>query len=141
MDQLVPQMPQDALDVSIHRSGVPSPQGDAVAEALRRITQIVSAELDVPISEIMSRNRTQPVADARHLAMFLAAEAFPRSIETVIAPYFDRDGSDVSHAKRKIRDRCSVDSKYCVVVRKIEVLVRPPCPAASAVPAGGPSVG
>lgn len=95
----------------------------SVSQTLERITRVVAQELEVPYEQIMSRNRTQPVADARFLAMFLCCEQFPWMEQAKVAEYFKRHRTDVHHARRLVKDRCECDVRFGEIVRLIRRVI------------------
>lgn len=86
---------------------------------VERIIQIVSTMSGIPVKAILSRNRTQEVADARHLAMFLACERFPSKSYEDLAPFFRRSGCAVRHGRFQTKVRSELETKLAIWVKLV----------------------
>lgn len=76
---------------------------------VKSIQEYVSGQMDVSVSEINGRRRTQAVAYARQVAMFLARELTDASLPQIGKEFGGRDHSTVIHACNKIKDQAASD--------------------------------
>jgi len=114
-----PKMPQDALGGVRTGNGGLRGQRDGVAAIIRAVT----AHYGIPLQIFMSKNRTQHVADARAIAMVLAAELFPRLTAGDLMREFNRSGSDLWHARKRVQARVDVDRKFCEEIEALRASV------------------
>lgn len=74
------------------------------------INIVVGNTFGIPESVLLSKRRTQDVAMARQVAMYLARTLTSMSLKTIGAEYGGRDHSTVIHAVNVVRDQLKVDS-------------------------------
>ena len=104
-------------------------RGSADRERAVLVIHLVAFATGVPAREIAAPGRcAATVADARQLAMYLAATGFSWTLARVGAA-FGRDRSTVSHACRRVEDRRD-DPAFDARVDELEACLR-------AAPAGG----
>lgn len=82
------------------------------------IKNIVAEEYLVKVSEINGKRRTQKIADARQVAMYLCREMTDLSLPK-LGDEFDRDHTTVLHAYNKIQNEISEDNNLKIKIDKI----------------------
>ena len=92
---------------------LPLPIGPAGQYGLDDIVYAVCAAMGMPLSQVLSKSKTQRVSNVRQLAMYFCRELRPDASFPTIGQAFHRDHSTVIHAYRVIARR-PVDS----IVRK-----------------------
>lgn len=73
------------------------------------INGVVSSTFGIAENMLLSKRRTQDVAMARQVAMYLARTLTSMSLKTIGAEYGGRDHSTVIHAVNVVRDQLKVD--------------------------------
>ncbi|MBR0644014.1 helix-turn-helix domain-containing protein [Plastoroseomonas hellenica] len=97
VDQLTQRVEELQADMAeLRRRGTTAPP-----LSLREMTAIVADVFEVPVSEIMSDRRHQPIALARQVAMEMAALRLGFSLPR-IGRFFKRDHTTVLSARRRI---------------------------------------
>ena len=74
------------------------------------INCVVGQTFGIPENMLLSKRRTQDVAMARQVAMYLARTLTSMSLKTIGAEYGGRDHSTVIHAVNVVRDQLKADS-------------------------------
>jgi chromosomal replication initiator protein len=90
-----------------------SPTVDAIQDAVCAVSGLTR-------SELVSRQRSAPVARARQLAMYLARELTPLTLAE-IARAFDRDHSTVLHATRAVAARLEPGSDDADAIHRVRL--------------------
>ena len=94
--------------------------------SVEEIIKAVCSFYDTSYAEILSSNRTQPLATARQVAMFLARKLTGQSTPTV-ASEFKRNHTTVIYGAEAIQKRLSVEPKLRKSIEQItEQLGRKP---------------
>jgi chromosomal replication initiator protein len=90
------------------------------------IVKAVCSTYDVTYSDILSNNRTQPLATARQVAMFLARKLTGNSLPSV-ANAFKRNHTTVLHGTQSVQKRIDVEYDLKKTIEQItEQLGRKP---------------
>ena len=102
--------------------------------SIAEIQQTVAATFSLSRAELLSRNRQQHVACARHIAMYLSRELAcggdnrlrgnPQASYPRIGMAFDRDHTSVMHACNSIGRKCRTDQRFARLVGGIASEVR-----------------
>jgi len=87
------------------------------------ITALVVAEYAVPIVRLMSRERTDTVAEARMVAMVLLRNHSRLTLQA-IGDAFLRDHGTVLHAERAIEARLTTDAQFAQRFARLEASAR-----------------
>ena len=90
---------------------------------MRRLTvdeiiKEVCSTYDVSATEMLANNRTQPLATARQVAMFLARKLTGKSLDSV-AEAFDRNHTTILHGSQSIQKRISIETGLKETLEKI----------------------
>ena len=94
--------------------------------SIDEIVKAVCSTYDVTYADILSNNRTQPLATARQVAMFLARKLTGNSTPTV-ANEFKRNHTTVLHGTQTIQKRIDVEPELKKTIEQItEQLGRKP---------------
>ena len=94
--------------------------------SIDEIVKAVCATYDVTYADLLSNNRTQPLATARQVAMFLARKLTGNSTPTV-ASEFKRNHTTVLHGTQTIQKRIDVEPELKKIIEQItEQLGRKP---------------
>jgi chromosomal replication initiator protein len=91
---------------SFFRADVPGPA--RISDVIR----LVCDELDVTIEQLKSKRRTQDLARARQIAMFLARKKTDASLNQIGRAFGGRDHSTVSHACMKVEAMMAKDPQF-----------------------------
>lgn len=83
---------------------------------MKEITQEVARIFGVTEELILGRQRWQPLATARQVAMLIALESLPFGTMQQVAMYFKRDRTSLVHARFTALDVVSYDPKLAKVV-------------------------
>lgn len=84
-----------------------------------QIQEIVSLSYGIHPKHMVSRERTQPTAWVRQIAMYLTRELTKRSLPEIGRAFGGRDHTTVIHAIRKVEKRMAED---CLVAADIAAL-------------------
>ena len=88
-------------------------QADSVKPVkIADVMEIVADQFDVTIDQLKSKKRTQDLALARQVAMYLAREKVGASLNQIGRAFGKRDHSTVSHAIQKIQRIYNEDPKF-----------------------------
>ena len=87
--------------------------------SIDKIMEIVANYYDLTVLDIRGKNRTQSIAIARQIAMYLSTQ-YTRLSTTQIGKYFNRKHCTILHAANKIKERIDVDKKLKSEVINIE---------------------
>lgn len=99
-------------------------QSSGTTVTVRSIQEHVSQRLDVSVAEINGRRRTQAVAYARQVAMFLARELTDASLPQIGKEFGGRDHSTVIHACNKIKNLATSDSSIVSLLDQLRVQIK-----------------
>jgi len=88
--------------------------------SIEKILEVVSEHYNVTTEEIFSRNRTQKIAFARQVAMYIASEHTTMSNVQIGQNLGKRNHATVIHAVTQIKNLLDVDESTRVAIREIE---------------------
>ncbi len=88
------------------------------------IMSVVADCTDVTVEQLKSKRRTQDLARARQIAMYLAREMTGASLNQIGRAFGGRDHSTVSYACQKIKDDADSDPRFRGIVRNIQDKIR-----------------
>jgi chromosomal replication initiator protein len=88
------------------------------------VIKIVGDVHDLTVDQLKSKRRTQDLARARQIAMYLAREMTGASLNQIGRAFGDRDHSTVSHAFQKIQKEMKSDPRFRGAVLDIQDRVR-----------------
>jgi len=113
-------------DIQITRSLVEDIIGDyststtARRIALPEIVDLVAAEMDVPQEDIVSKKRSQDIAWARHVAIYLCRELTDNSLARIGEHFGGRDHSTVLHSYHKVSDLIEKDEQVLWLINDLK---------------------
>jgi chromosomal replication initiator protein len=84
------------------------------------VMTVVADAHDVTVDQLKSKRRTQDLARARQIAMYLAREMTGASLNQIGRAFGGRDHSTVSHACQKIHGETKTDPRFRGFVRDIQ---------------------
>jgi chromosomal replication initiator protein len=84
------------------------------------VMSVVANAHDVTVDQLKSKRRTQDLARARQIAMYLARELTGASLNQIGRSFGGRDHSTVSHACQKIQGEVSGDPRFRGFVRSLQ---------------------
>lgn len=87
----------------------------AAADAIAAVQRIVAVDFGVQPADFIARDRSEPLATARRVAMALAREVTGASLGHLGA-IFERDHGAVLHAQQSVRDQCETDDLFAARV-------------------------
>jgi chromosomal replication initiator protein len=99
-------------------------QAKRAAAAVEKIKEIVAAHFGFPVSSLTDKNRTQPLATRRQIAMKLAYEETASSSPDVARAFQRDDHMTVLHAVRAIEKKTADDADLRVELAAIHAKVR-----------------
>ena len=76
------------------------------------------------VDQLKSKRRTQDLARARQIAMYLAREMTGASLNQIGRAFGGRDHSTVAHACQKIKDLVEKDPRFRGIVKDLTDRVR-----------------
>jgi chromosomal replication initiator protein len=79
---------------------------------------------DMTVDQLKSKRRTQDLARARQIAMYLARELTDASLNQIGMAFGNRDHSTVSHAHKKIKAEMGKDPRFRGFVRDVQERVQ-----------------
>ena len=88
------------------------------------VMKIVAEVHDVTVDQLKSKRRTQDLARARQIAMYLAREMTGSSLNQIGRAFGNRDHSTVSHAYQKIQKDMKTDPRFRGAVLDVQDRVR-----------------
>lgn len=86
---------------------IPKSSRDITADLVQ---QVVAKRFSVGINDLTGKRRTQNIAHARQVAMYLCRKLTPRSYPEIGAAFGGRDHSTVIHAKKVIEEKMNTAS-------------------------------
>jgi len=90
----------------------------------RHVQQVVAERFGMTRSELVSVKRSQHVARARQVAMFLCLEIVPAASLKAVGRWFGRDHTTVLHARDRTRERIADDPDFASMVDKIKQTIK-----------------
>lgn len=87
-----------------------------------KVQDIVAEYFNIKKDLLLQKNRTQQVADARGMAMYICTERLNVTTQSIGAHFGGRNHSTVSHASKKIHDKIFVE-KNSEVIRQYEEII------------------
>jgi chromosomal replication initiator protein len=88
------------------------------------VMKVVSDATDVTVDQLKSKRRTQDLARARQMAMYLSREMTGASLNQIGRAFGGRDHSTVAHACQKIGKDMSDDPRFRGYVLDLQDKVR-----------------
>ncbi len=88
------------------------------------IMDVVADSHDLTVDQLKSKRRTQDLARARQIAMFMAREMTDASLNQIGRSFGGRDHSTVSHACHKIQTDMASDPRFRGAVKSLQDRVR-----------------
>jgi chromosomal replication initiator protein len=88
------------------------------------VIKVVGEVHDLTVDQLKSKRRTQDLARARQIAMYLAREMTGASLNQIGRALGNRDHSTVSHAYQKIQKEMKTDPRFRGAVLDIQDRVR-----------------
>jgi chromosomal replication initiator protein len=88
------------------------------------VMKVVGEVHDVTVDQLKSKRRTQDLARARQIAMYLAREMTGSSLNQIGRAFGNRDHSTVSHAYQKIQNDMKTDPRFRGAVLDVQDRVR-----------------
>ncbi|MBU8869735.1 MAG: chromosomal replication initiator protein DnaA [Gemmatimonadales bacterium] len=88
------------------------------------IMDVVAESHDLTVDQLKSKRRTQDLARARQIAMFMSREMTDASLNQIGRSFGNRDHSTVSHACQKIQKDMGIDPRFRGAVKSLQDRVR-----------------
>lgn len=88
------------------------------------ILKIVAEKYNVSLTDIVGKRRTQNVASARQIAMYLCRRLSGYSFPEIGALFGGRDHTTVIHANKLIAERLGLDSEFKLEIENLEKKAR-----------------
>ncbi len=89
-----------------------------------QIQRLVGERFSIGLSDIIGKRRTQNIALARQVAMYLCRKLTPSSYPEIGALFGGRDHSTVIHANKVIEERIRTDEEFARDIQSIERKLR-----------------
>lgn len=90
------------------------PEAQAYAR-VATIKRVVAEGYGEPPSAFLRRDRNEPLATARRIAMALCRDLTAASLET-LGRSFERDRTDIRYAQASVAEQCAVDRQFAARV-------------------------
>jgi len=107
-----------------------TPQKDALNISIGLIKKTTAEYFSLRQEDLVARLRTEKVANARQIAMFLARELTGASLPKIGEEFGGRDHTTVIHACKKIKNEQKRDPAIADAIRNIAAIVRKYTPPA-----------
>jgi chromosomal replication initiator protein len=88
------------------------------------VIKVVAEVHELTVDQLKSKRRTQDLARARQIAMYLAREMTGASLNQIGRAFGDRDHSTVSHACQKIQKEMKTDPRFRGAILDIQDRIR-----------------
>lgn len=92
---------------------------------IRSILEAVSQRYEIPVSDIVSRRRTQNVARPRQIAMYLARHLTPRSLPEIGRHIGQRDHTTILSGLRKIDRLRAANPEFNAELSELTAILKP----------------
>jgi chromosomal replication initiator protein len=112
----------DSVDAALPAAALPSPA--ASHPDARQIQEAVAERLGLSVEQILSPNRSAPIARARQLAMFLTRELTDLSLPAIAQAFNRRDHTTVLHAIRRVERSALEDAGLSRTVEELSSRLR-----------------
>ena len=89
------------------------------ARTVREIQQEICNAFGVSLEQLLSSNRTAPIAWPRHVAMYLARELTDQTLPAIGRAFGGRNHTTVMHACRRTAERIAADPDASETVRRL----------------------
>ncbi|MFN8390429.1 MAG: chromosomal replication initiator protein DnaA [Bdellovibrionota bacterium] len=109
------------LAEEVLRSLAPLKMTEVTSELIQRI---VAERFNVSVHDLLGKRRTQNIALARQVAMYLCRRMTALSFPEIGAFFGGRDHSTVIHAQKSITEKLAADAEFRANVRNIEKRIR-----------------
>ncbi len=119
---------------SLHRSPITIELAEQVLQSLSRgktaeisseaIQKAVAERFNVSLNDLLGKRRTQNIALARQVAMYLCRRLTGYSYPEIGALFGGRDHSTVIHANKIVTERLSLESEFRCDVQQLERRIR-----------------
>ncbi|MCU0640956.1 MAG: chromosomal replication initiator protein DnaA [Candidatus Margulisbacteria bacterium] len=109
---------------------ISTPDREALNISIDLIKKITAEHFNLRIEDLSAKVRTEKIATARQVAMFLARELTGASLPKIGDEFGGRDHTTVLHACEKIKTKQKKDSSLADSVRSISTLVKKYTPSA-----------
>ena len=83
------------------------------------IQRVVSEHYQVRISDLKSKNRSQPYTLPRQIAMFLCRDLTPASTTEIGRRFGGKDHSTVIHSTRKVQNMIDKDPAFSSTISRL----------------------
>jgi chromosomal replication initiator protein len=83
------------------------------------VMDVVANHYDVTVDQLKSKKRTQDLAFARQVAMYVAREKVGASLNQIGRSFGKRDHSTVSHALQKVKNLQRKDPRFKGVIKDL----------------------
>jgi chromosomal replication initiator protein len=90
----------------------------------RQVQEAVAARLDISVDDLLSPNRTAPIARARQLAMYLTRELTDLSLPAIAEAFNRRDHTTVIHAIKRVQRGALEDASLSRTVEQLTAELR-----------------
>jgi len=91
---------------------------------IAEVQTVIADNLDVTVDQLKSKRRTQDLARARQIAMYLSREMTDASLNKIGRAFGNRDHSTVSHACNKIKENVGQDPRLRGLVLDLQDKIR-----------------
>jgi chromosomal replication initiator protein len=109
---------------------VSTPDKEALNISIDLIKKITAEHFNIRIEDLSAKVRTEKIATARQVAMFLARELTGASLPKIGDEFGGRDHTTVIHACTKIKTKQKKDNDLADSIRSISALVKKYTPSA-----------
>jgi hypothetical protein len=93
------------------------------ATGIATVQAVVAADFGVTVEALPSRDRSEPLATARRVAMAIARELTGATFARV-GEQFARDHGTVIHAVESVRDQCTTETAFAARVGTLRAVCR-----------------
>lgn len=112
----------DTAIAAFQDSGYTGSTGKGIT--IDQIKKVICDYYGLTASQLVSKTRTQNIANARHIAMFLCRKMMDASYKDIGNAFGNRDHSTVINACEKVEKRIKSEDVYRQVIRDLEAKIK-----------------
>lgn len=123
--QMVAQVEKRMVDLTMARATLgDSPVRASNKPTIHAVIAVVTEFFGVRVTDLQSKRRPRSITLPRQVAMYLARQHTPHSLEEIGGHFGGRDHTTVMHAVRSIDERCKKDPEFHAQVAALDEKLR-----------------
>jgi chromosomal replication initiation ATPase DnaA len=106
------------MKVSVNKEVLSEGSNDSIG--IEHIQRLVARSCGVTVEEMLSRDRTAALTDARQIAMYIARENLKLTVNQIAAAFNKKDHTTVLYACRRIEEMIKTNLKIKMIVDNVQ---------------------